>query len=93
MKKVGVALAVLGVVCLVVGLFPGLVMSDPAPDTSKFGPMQKGAVIGGGVLVLVGLILLCVGKKKPVAEAAAPAPEAPAAPAAPPEPPEPPAEQ
>ncbi len=64
MKRVGVVLAVLGVVCVVVGLFPQWVMDNPKPG---FGPQQTIAVVVGGVLVLVGLVLLCVGKKKPAA--------------------------
>jgi len=65
MKTVGIVLAVLGVVCIVVALDPTLAgVANPKPG---FGPQQTIAVVVGGVLVLVGLVLLCVGKKKPVA--------------------------
>ena len=60
MKRFGVVLVVLGVVAIVVGLFPDLVEKEPQPG---FGPQQKIAVAVGGVLFLIGLIFVGVGKK------------------------------
>jgi len=60
MRRFGVVLIVLGVVAIVVGLFPSLVEESPEPD---FGPHQKIAVAIGGVVFLLGLIFVGVGKK------------------------------
>jgi len=70
MRRVGVVLLTVGAVVFVVGLFPGLVVEGH--DAKVFGPQQTIAVVAGGVLMVVGLLM--AGRKK----RAASAPEAPA---------------
>jgi len=90
----GIILTVIGVVMLVHGLWPGLVVSEPKPG---FGPFQQIAVGAGVVLLLVGGFLCAkAGKAEPAAaapepESAAPEPE-PESPSTP-EQPAPPAEE
>ena len=88
MKRLGVVLIVLGLVAILVAVFPNLAgEKNPAPG---FGPQQKTALIAGIVVAVVGLGMAACGK----CSCAAPPAEAP--PAAAPEPPaaapEPPAE-
>jgi outer membrane biosynthesis protein TonB len=89
MKRLGVVLAVLGVVCIVVGLFPKLA-GTPEPEPG-FGPQQTVAVIAGAVVLLVGIIMCAKGGKPAGAEPQAPPAGPPPAPgeATGPEPPKP----
>jgi len=83
----GIILTVIGVVMLVHGLWPGLVVKAPKPG---FGPFQQIAVGAGVVLLLIGGFLCArAGRAGPAAAAPAPGPESASAP----EEPAPPAEE
>ena len=80
-NRIGVILLVFGVAAVVVAIFPKLGgVTSPEPG---FGPWQIATVVLGGVLIVVGLVLLCAGGKKGEAaeEAGAPAEAVAAAPA------------
>ncbi len=70
MRVVGVILLVLGVVGVLVGLFPGSLggVENPKPG---FGWQQQTAVVAGGVVFIAGLIVALTGEKKHRAKAAA----------------------
>jgi uncharacterized protein YjeT (DUF2065 family) len=62
MNKLGVALVVLGIVAVLVGLFPGLAGEKEPAD--GFGTQQQVAVAIGAVLAVIGLVLACKCRKK-----------------------------
>ena len=74
MKPLGVVLMVLGVIAVLVGVFPKEIGQVPSPRPG-FHAQQTIAVVVGGVVFILGIIFCATGKKKPAAEEAAPAPE------------------
>jgi hypothetical protein len=78
-NRLGVVLLVLGLVAIVVGVFPGIA-GETAP-AEGFGNQQKIAVGVGVLMVVVGLVTACKCGKKACCEAgAAQAAQAPAEP-------------
>ena len=68
MSRLGVVLLVLGIVAILVGVFPGLAgEKEPAKG---FGAQQKVAVGVGVVLAVIGLVLACKCGKKACCAAA-----------------------
>ena len=76
MKRLGVVLLVLGIVAIIVALFPGIFEPNPKEG---FGWQQRIALGAGIVLAVVGLLMAVKGKPCAACEAAPPS-EAPTEP-------------